>query len=110
MSSPTPSKRRSLRRAVRGGISRLRKQVLPGNRPAADLAPTPPPEAGILRPDAASWRLPNGLMEAGDHDPHPANGRWPWLPGPVVLTITILALLFISLIAWFVSRMPARPA
>jgi hypothetical protein len=30
------------------------------------------------------------------------------LPGRIMLTITILALIFITIITWFVSRMPAK--
>jgi hypothetical protein len=98
------SKRRAMRRAVRGGISRLRKQILPaaqsqagGASPASsnDL----PHEAGVLRPDAASWRLPEGLAEAGDTE---SNGL---MPGRVVIVITALALVFIAIITWFVSQM-----
>lgn len=102
------SKRRALRRAVRGGISRLRKQVRHEAHPAAADAhpPASTHEPGILRPDAASWRLPDGLAEAGENDNHGAHG---WMPGPVVITISLAALLFISLIAWFVSQMPEKP-
>ncbi|MFN0084435.1 MAG: hypothetical protein ACKVX9_03515 [Blastocatellia bacterium] len=98
------SKRRALRRAVRGGISRLRKQVRPETQSAAESSASPA-APGILRPDAASWRLPDGLAEAGESDSQ--EGAWSWMPGAVVITITALALLFISVIAWFVSRMPA---
>ncbi|MDX2033724.1 MAG: hypothetical protein SF339_23815 [Blastocatellia bacterium] len=103
------SKRRALRRAVRGGISRLRKQVL-HEKPSATPSDAEPSashhEAGVLRPDAASWRLPDGLAEAGENDNHAGHG---WIPGPVVVTITLAALLFSSLIAWFVSQMPEKP-
>jgi hypothetical protein len=49
---------------------------------------------GILRPDA-----PN---DAGDVRTSAL------LPGRIMLTITILALIFITIITWFVSRMPAK--
>jgi hypothetical protein len=49
---------------------------------------------GILRPDAPK--------EADD-----VRGS-ALLPGRIMLTITILALIFITIITWFVSRMPAK--
>ena len=93
-----------MRRAVRGGISRLRKQIMPAAQPQAAGEPPSssnnlPQDAGVLRPDAASWRLPEGLAEAGDTE---SNGL---MPGRVVIVITALALVFIAIITWFVSQM-----
>lgn len=109
MAVKSKSRRRAIRRAVRGGVSRLRKQVgLAAPASAAQASPPMPVhEAGVLRPDAASWRLPNGLAEAGEADGSTA-APW-WRPGPFVIVLTILALAFLSLIAWFVSRMPEKP-
>jgi hypothetical protein len=49
---------------------------------------------GILRPDTPK--------EVGDVRPSAL------FPGRIMLTITILALIFITIITWFVSRMPAK--
>ena len=58
--------------------------------------------AGVLRYDSDGWRLPEGLAEAGETE---SNGL---RPGRVVLVITILAIIFISIMAWFVSQMPEK--
>jgi hypothetical protein len=53
-----------------------------------------------LRSDAE--RSPEALKDAGDVKLSAL------LPGRIMLTITILALIFIAIITWFVSRMPAK--
>ena len=60
----------------------------------------PPAENGIMRPDTGGLRMPSDL---NDED---KGGTL--LPDRVVLFITLLALLFIAAIAWFVSRMPPK--
>lgn len=58
--------------------------------------------AGILRLEDDSWRLPESLTEAGETE---NNGLG---PSRVVIVITALAIIFITIIAWFVSRMPGN--
>jgi hypothetical protein len=100
-------KRRTLPRSVRGGLSRLRKQV---RGVLGEAAPPPAPNAGahstagILRPDTDFLRLPESLAEAGDAGGGDGSS---WLPSRPVLVITALALAFIAAIAWLISRMPA---
>ena len=55
---------------------------------------------GVMRPDTGALRVPADLEEedAGSSI----------LPNKVVLVITLLALLFITIIAWFVAHMPAK--
>lgn len=58
--------------------------------------------AGVVRMEDDSWRLPGALTEAGEVED---NGL---APGGVVIVITILAVIFIAIIAWFVSQMPSN--
>jgi hypothetical protein len=107
------SKRRAVRRglrAVQGGLSRLRKQIVSPAPPAtteASSAKASPAEAGILRPGTGSLRLPHALAEAGEAEPEETAHSW--MPGPVVLSITACALLIIAILTWLISRMPDRP-
>ena len=85
---------RRTRRAVVGGTSRL-------TLPQAG----PPPAgrgngAGIITPDTGALRLPPGLTG-------PDTSKEPD-PDKVVMVIAGLALVFIAVIAWFVSQMPAK--
>jgi hypothetical protein len=92
-------RRRRFLQAVKGGTLRLRKQ------PQAAAAPEDsekPRGAGILRFDSKGWRLPEALAEAGETE---SNG---FMPGRVVSVIAILAIVFIAIIAWFVSQMPKK--
>ena len=57
-------------------------------------------ENGIMRPDTGALRVPSDLNDEGK------SGSL--LPNKVVLFITLLALLFIATIAWFVSQMPPK--
>jgi hypothetical protein len=92
--------RRRILQAVKGGTLRLRKE------PQAATAPTvteESPRAGILRFDSEGWRLPEALAEeAGEVE---SNGI---MPGRVVSVIAILAVVFIAIMAWFVSQMPEK--
>ena len=79
---------------------RLRKP--PGREPKRSEAKgeTPPAANGIIRPDTGRLGMPsdlNGERQGGS-----------LLPDRVVLVITLLALLFIATIAWFVSKMPPK--
>jgi hypothetical protein len=91
--------RRRLLQAVKGGPLRLRKE------PQAAAAPATaeePPRAGVLLFDSKGWRLPEALAEAGETE---SNGL---KPGWVVSVIAILAVVFIAIMAWFVSQMPEK--
>jgi hypothetical protein len=58
--------------------------------------------AGVLRFDSEGWRLPEALVEASE------TGSTDFMPGRVMLVITILAIVFIAIMAWFVSQMPEK--
>jgi hypothetical protein len=58
--------------------------------------------AGVLRFDSEEWRLPEALAEASE------TGSTDFMPGRVMLIITILAIVFIAIMAWFVSQMPEK--
>jgi hypothetical protein len=55
-----------------------------------------------MRLDSGELRLPEALAEAGETE---SNGL---LPGRVVSVIAILAIVFIAIMAWFVSQMPEK--
>lgn len=88
--------RRKAQVAVRGGTTRLRRATMIEPPAVADKP------SGIIRPDTGNLILPESLMEASDERPRKN------LPGPFMIVITILAIAFISVIAWFVSRMPGK--
>ncbi len=92
-------KRRRILQAVKGGTFRLRKE--PQAKAAPDAEETLP-RGGILRFDSKGWRLPEALAEASETE---SNG---FMPGRVVSVIAILAIVFIAIIAWFVSQMPKK--
>ena len=91
--------RRRLLQAVKGGPLRLRKE------PQAAAAPATaeePPRAGVLMFDSKGWRLPEALAEAGEAESNgPGSGR-------AVSVIATLAIVFIAIMAWFVSQMPEK--
>lgn len=66
----------------------------------ADFSPNS--ENGIIRPGAANERSFGSLQTGGEFK---TSAR---LPGRLMLTITILALIFITIITWLVSRMPEK--
>ena len=55
---------------------------------------------GVMRPDTGALRVPTDLEDE--------NVGSSILPNKVVLVITLLALLFIAIIAWFVAHMPPK--
>jgi hypothetical protein len=55
-----------------------------------------------MRFDSESWRLPEALAEAGE------TGSTNFMPGRVMLIVSILAIVFIVIMTWFVSQMPAK--
>jgi hypothetical protein len=85
--------RSRLSHAVKGGTFRLRKEP----QPAAEN-----PHTGALRFDSEESRLPEALAEASE------TASTDFMPGRVMLVITILAVVFIAIITWFVSRMPQK--
>jgi len=91
------SRRRRILQAVKGGPLRLRKEPQPtAPTPSDNGAATRP--AGVLRFNSDEFHLPEGLTEAGEAE---SNGR-------VVLIIAGLVIVFISIMAWFVSQMPEK--
>jgi hypothetical protein len=102
---------RKRKRAVKGGLAQLTHLVLPSDEPLTVLENLSPPvkppahpqmpnNIGILRQDNAKFRLPNALADAGEGE---SGG---WLPSRLVLSIIVLAVIFIAIIAWLVSEMP----
>jgi hypothetical protein len=91
--------RRRLFHAIKGGMLRLRKEPQAAAAPDAAAAP---PRAGAMRFDSEGWRLPEALAEAGETESNDLR------PGRVVSIITILAIVFIVIMAWFVSQMPEK--
>src|SRR5262249_35487435 len=95
----TRRRRRRRRHAIIGGTLRLRNEFPVASAPDASEERR---HAGVLCPDSAERRLPEGLAEAGEAD---SNGL---RPGRVISVITIMAIVFIAIIAWFVSQMPEK--
>lgn len=89
---------RRARKRVSGGVTKLTS-----SKPAFAVAPDTSTGAddGVLRMESAA-QLPAALAEAGD------NSEPGISPGPLVLLITALAVLFIIIITWFIARMPAK--
>ncbi|MGE0131676.1 MAG: hypothetical protein AB7U82_26635 [Blastocatellales bacterium] len=97
------SRRRRLYQAVKGGPLRFRKKKEPAIPISPDGATAHNTHtAGILRLEDDNWRLPEALAEAGETE---ENGM---RPSSVVIVITSLAIIFITIIAWFVSQMPEK--
>lgn len=99
---------RKRKRAVKGGLAKLvavGKSVSPGQpRPVQETPPATnlPDESGILRQDNSHFRLPNALAEAGELE-----NSTGWWPSQFVIFVVVLALTFIGIVAWQVSKMPA---
>ena len=92
-------RRRRFLQAVKGGTLRLRKEPQAAPPPAAAEEP---PRAGVLLFDSKGWRLPEALAEAGEAESNdPGSGR-------AVSVIATLAIIFIAIMAWFVSQMPEK--
>src|SRR5262245_32508693 len=95
------SAKRRLLQAVKGGPFRLRNKRQAGAPTPPDPGVEPRP-AGVLRFDSEKFHLPESLAVAGETE---SNGA---LPGRVMLIITVLMIVFISIMAWFVSQMPEK--
>ncbi|HEY8459907.1 MAG TPA: hypothetical protein VIM99_05965 [Blastocatellia bacterium] len=80
-------------------MHRLRKEPQPTAAPEVTAENRP---AGAMRLDAEDRRLPEALAEASE------TGSTDFAPGRVMLVVSILAIIFIAIMAWFVSRMPAK--
>lgn len=89
---------RAARKRVSGGVTKLTSA-----KPTFAIAPDTSAGAddGVLRLESAA-HLPTALIEASD------SGDPSVKPGPLVLTITGLALVFIIIITWFIAHMPAK--
>ncbi|HKX28075.1 MAG TPA: hypothetical protein VJ302_10305 [Blastocatellia bacterium] len=101
---PKP-KRRPEARAVRGGTARLtRAEPASGPAPPAPVKTSAPAANGsrTAPPDAENWQMPEALIEAGG-----AGGRG-LKPGRFMMIVTVLSIVFIAIMTWFVSQMPAR--
>ncbi len=93
--------RRRQYQAVKGGPLRLRKE----SQAIALPAPNGDEEAhsaGVMRLDSGGLHLPEALAEAGENESNSL------MPGRVVMIIVGLAIVFISIMAWFVSKMPEK--
>jgi hypothetical protein len=101
---PKESRRRKPK-VVSGGPVRLAStKRLHANSPPDSASHSSSNNLGILRSAAerSPEPLPEPLKDAGDVKSSAL------LPGRIMLTITVLALIFIAIITWFVSRMPAK--
>jgi hypothetical protein len=74
-------------------------------RPHAVAAPPPTSVSPPVAPPPVAERQPAPLPADLFEEAEP--NHTPGLP-PVMLVITILALIFISIITWFVAQMPAK--
>jgi hypothetical protein len=96
---------KKLRRLVRGGTTRLQKPaLLPAKKPSETLREPSNgslSDGGVLRLDKSN-HLPTALAEASEDGPNSL------MPGPLVITITLAAIIFIAIITWFISQMPNK--
>jgi hypothetical protein len=93
--------RRRKPKVISGGLVRLAsRKKLNANSSSDSPSYNSNNDLGMLRP--AAERSPEAAKEADDVK------RSALLPGRIMLTITILALIFIAIITWLVSRMPAK--
>jgi hypothetical protein len=98
-------KQRRKRHLIKGGTTRLispKKLTAELQDPESLERTAPGNGSGILRPDLDKLHVPNSLIEASDAEASDL------MPGRFMLTITGLAIIFIVVIAWFVSQMPDR--
>ncbi len=98
-------KQRRRRHVVKGGTTRLISPMKvapePANKESVPIA-APSNGAGVLRPELDKLHVPGALIEASDTEPSTL------MPGRFMLTVMGLAIIFIAIIAWFVSQMPDR--
>ena len=96
---------KKLRRLVHGGTTRLQKPALLPAKKLSETLREPSndslSDSGVLRLDRSD-HLPTALAEASE------NGQNSLMPGPLVITITLTAIIFIAIITWFISQMPNK--
>jgi hypothetical protein len=98
-------KQRRKRQLVKGGTTRLiSPKKLSADLQGPNSLQTTAQNNGswVLRPDLDTLRVPDALIEASDAKASDL------MPGSFMLTIMGLAIVFIAIIAWFVSQMPDR--
>lgn len=106
MNKSAKDKQRRSRQAVKGGTTRL---TSPLKAKTAELPEQPPPAslaghgAAFHRHDLNNFIVPAALIEASG-----TKQRSHWRPGNLMLTVIVLALIFIAVVAWFVSQMPEK--
>ncbi|MCI0659558.1 MAG: hypothetical protein L0220_00635 [Acidobacteria bacterium] len=88
------------RNAVKGGTTRLIKPRISAT--ADEPAGLSGNGLGMLRPDNQGLHLPGALIEASGAR-HEGSA-----PGRFMVLIVSVAVIFISIITWFVSDMPER--
>jgi hypothetical protein len=102
---------RKRKRAVKGGLAKLVPFTGENHLSAKhDAEQVKLPESsqpannnsGIIRQDAAAFRLPNALAEAGESEAHN------WMPSRFVFFVVFMAIVFIAIVAWQVSQMPVK--
>jgi hypothetical protein len=97
---PKESRRRKPK-VISGGPVRLASTKRLHADSSSNLAhPNSSNESGIVYSDAE--RSPDAPKDAGDVKPSSL------MPGRIMLTIMVFALIFIAVITWFVSRMPEK--
>src|SRR5262245_51717190 len=91
------TRHRRATRAVSGGTTRLIKPAHTA-QPLGESNRTLEPPAhcdGIMRQDAKGWRVPDALIEAS------GTAERGLMPGRFMSTVTILVIIFITIITWF---------
>lgn len=102
---------RKRKRAVKGGLAKLVARSAESSSEnstvelTAELQSSAQPNSnvGVLRQDNSQLRLPNALAEAGESE------NTGWMPSSLVLFVVGLAVIFIAVISWLISNMPANP-
>jgi hypothetical protein len=79
---------------------RLRTRAGQEPKVGREKGESPPKTSGVMRPDTGALRVPSDINDEGKSSSI--------LPNKVVLVITLLALLFIAIIAWFVAHIPQK--
>ena len=77
------------------------RQYTPQDYKALTAEPQHRNGEGVLRPDTGDLHLPAGLDDVGEGQRGKDSPK-------VIIVITILALIFISIITYFVSQMPKK--
>ena len=95
--------RRKLRKVISGGTTRLIKPSIDNADHSGQLRSIP--DEGLLRLKAETLRMPSALADVSEN----SQADQDWIrPGRVMLTISGLAVVFIAVITWFISKLPAK--